>query len=64
MDFIIAEMYIGYSFDKGVAFMSGRFILAMINSEAGGNFLRRRGGYLDLRILASYLLYNALEDVG
>lgn len=31
MDFIIAEMYVGYSFDKGVAFMSGRFILAMIN---------------------------------
>lgn len=63
MDFIIAEMYVGYSFDKGMSFMSGRFILAMINSEAGGNFLRRRGGYL-VRILASYLLYNALEDVG
>ena len=63
MDFIIAEMYVVHSFDKGVAFMSDRFILAMINSEAGGNFLRRRGGYL-VRILASYLLYNALEDVG
>lgn len=64
MDFIIAEMYVVYSFDKVMSFMSGRFILAMINSEAGGNFLRRRGGYLDLRIMASYLLYNALEDVG
>lgn len=63
MDFIIAEMYVVYSFDKVMSFMSGRFILAMINSEAGGNFLRRRGGYL-VRILASYLLYNALEDVG
>lgn len=64
MDFIITEMYVVYSFDKVMSFMSGRFILAMINSEAGGNFLRRRGGYLDLRIMASYLLYNALEDVG
>ena len=63
MDFIIAEMYVGYSFDKVMSFMSDRFILAMINSEAGGNFLRKRGGYL-VRILASYLLYNALEDVG
>lgn len=31
MDFIIAEMHVVYSFDKGVAFMSGRLILTMIN---------------------------------
>lgn len=41
MDFIIAEMYVVYSFDKGVAFMSGRFILAMINLKWKGIFYEK-----------------------
>ena len=40
MDFIIAEMYDGYFFDKGTSFMGGRFILAMINLKWRGIFLR------------------------
>lgn len=38
MDFIIAEMYVGYSFDKGMPFMRDRFILAMINLKWMGIF--------------------------
>lgn len=41
MDFIIAEMHVVYSFDKGVAFMSGRFILAMINLKWKGIFFEK-----------------------
>lgn len=40
MDFIIAEMYVVYSFDKGMSFMSGRFILAMINLKLEDIFTR------------------------
>lgn len=47
MDFIIAEMHVVYSFDKGVAFMSGRIYLGNDKLEVEGYFLREgEGGVL------------------